>query len=205
MDKWKTLASDDTIAKTIKSLAKNNISAQVVEKGQQAKEKVLDLLPQNSEVMTMSSVTLETIGITREINESGKYKSVKKQLMSMDRKTQGRQMQKIGTAPDFAIGSVHAVTEDGHVLIASNSGSQLPAYAYGSEKVIWVVGAQKIVSSFEEGLKRIYEYILPLESDRLNKSLNITAGSFVSKLLVINRDFMPSRLHIIFVKEVLGF
>ena len=65
----------------------------------------------------------------------------------MDRTTQARERAKLGATPDLAIGSVHAVTEDGHVLIASNTGSQLPAYVYAAGKVIWVVGAQKIIKN----------------------------------------------------------
>jgi hypothetical protein len=155
--------------------------------------------------MTMSSVTLDTIGLAKEINESGKYNSVKAKLMKMDRTTQGLEMQKLGAAPEYVVGSVHAVTQDGKLLIASNTGSQLPAYAFGASHVIWVVGTQKIVKDEEEGKKRIYEYVLPLESERINKLNNITAGSFVSKLLAINRERKPDRLNVIFVKEKLGF
>src|SRR3989344_2573254 len=49
------------------------------------------------------------------------------------------------------------LTKDGHVLIASRSGSQIPGYAYGADHVIWVVGAQKLVDDIDEGIKRIYD------------------------------------------------
>jgi len=112
-------------------------------------------------------------------------------------------MQKLGAAPEYAVGSVHAVTEDGKVIIASNTGSQLPAYAYGSAHVIWVVGTQKIVANLEQGLKRIYEYVLPLESERLKKVYGVESN--VSKLLIINKEIAPNRLTLILVKQKLGF
>lgn len=205
LDKWNTLATDESIIKTIESLKANGINAFVVENGAEAKKKVLDLLPKDAEVMIMSSVTLETLGLPKEINESGKFDSVKSKLSKMDRKTQGLEMQRIGAAPEYAIGSVHAVTEDGKLLIASNTGSQLPAYAYGASHVLWVVGTQKIVKNVDDGIKRIYEYTLPLESKRANKAYNITTGSNVSKLLIINEEISPDRLTIILVKEILGF
>ena len=123
----------------------------------------------------------------------------------MDRQTQSREMQKIGSSPEYAIASVHALTQDGKAIIASNTGSQLAAEVYGASNVIWVVGAQKIVQDIDEGFKRIYEYVLPLESDRLNKTYNMTTGSFVSKLLIINREIKPGRIRTIIVKQVLGF
>ena len=203
MNKWNTLATNESIAKTIKNLKANGINAVVVENGSQAKIKVLDLLPKGAEVMIMSSVTLETLGLPEEINKSSKFDSVKNKLAKMDRKTQGLEMRRIGAAPEYAIGSVHAVTEDGKLLIASNTGSQLPAYAYGSSHVIWVAGTQKIVKNVDDGIKRIYEHSLPLESERAKKVYGTPSN--VSKLLIINEEISPDRLTIILVKEILGF
>src|SRR3989344_5373566 len=121
------------------------------------------ILPKNAEVMDMSSTTLEKIGIVKEI-QSNRYSSVRNKLNSMNRENQSKEMQRLGAIPEWAVGSAHAVTENGEVLIASASGSQLPAYAYGSSNVIFVVGAQKIVKNIDEGIKRIYEYCLDLES-----------------------------------------
>lgn len=202
---WSTIPADEIITSTANSLTQNGFTTTVVDNKELAKEKILALLPNGGEVMTMTSRTLDSLSILDEINESGKYTSVKKQLSSMNRETQGMEMQKLGTAPEWAIGSVHAVTQDGKVVIASNTGSQLPAYVYGSSHVIWVVGAQKIVQNVDEGIKRIYEYILPLESERINKVYNTTMGSFVSKLLIFNREIVKDRIHVILVKESLGF
>lgn len=203
MDKWSKLADQQTIDKTIKALAANGIEAKFVETGEDAKREVLSLIPEDAEVMTMSSETLRTTGIASEIDESGRFDAVKPKLMKMDRNTQGLEMQKMGAAPEYAVGSVHAITEDGHVLIASNSGSQLPAYAYGSAHVIWVVGVQKIVKNTDDGIKRIHEYVLPLEDERAKKAYGM--GSGVSKLLIINKEKTPGRLTLVLVNEKLGF
>lgn len=206
MDKWNKLADEESINKTIEALKANGIEAKFVENGEEAKREVLELIPKGGEVMTMSSTTLDAIGLSDQINKKGsKFKPVRDRLYAMDRATQAQEMNRLGAAPQYSVGSVHAVTEDGHILIASNTGSQLPAYAYGSSHVIWVVGAQKIVKNTEEGLKRIYEYILPLESERANKAYNITTGSFVSKLLIVNRELNKGRIMVIFVGEKLGF
>lgn len=198
------LASQDVIKKTIENLHKNGIDAYVAKNREDAKKKVFSILPKNAEVMTMTSVTLDTLGISAEINESDKYKSVKKHLASMDRKTHGSEMQKLGAAPEWTIGSAHAVTEDGKVMIASNTGSQLPAYAYGANHVIWVVGTHKIVKNIDEGFKRIYEHSLPLESERAKKAYGVS-GSAVNKILIVNHENIQGRINIIFVPEVLGF
>lgn len=204
MSKWDQLADRETITKTIESLRVNGINANLVETGEEAKKEVFALIPEGAEIMNMTSRTLDALGISKKIVESGKYNSVQKKLMSMDRATQGLEMRKLGAAPEWTIGSVHAVTENGHVLIASNTGSQLPAYAYGSAHVIWVVGTQKIVKDTDEGIKRIYEYVLPLESERMRKLYGIP-GSNVSKILIISKEINKGRITVILVNEKLGF
>ena len=153
--------------------------------------------------MNMSSVTVDSIGLSKEILESGKFDAVKNKFKTMDAKIQGQDMKKLGAAPEWTIGSVHAVTEDGKVIVASATGSQLPAYAYGSNHVLWVVGAQKIVKDLDEGMKRLCEYVLPLESERAMKAYGM--ASSINKLLIFNKESNPSRITMIIVKEKLGF
>ncbi len=200
---YDTLPEKNIIEKTAAALKEHNFDVHIVETGAQAKEKALSLIPKKAEVMTATSVTLDTIGLTDILNESGDYNSVKSELAALDRTTQHREMQRIGAAPEYVIGSVHAITQGGKVIIASNSGSQLPAYSYGADHVIWVVGAQKIAKDFDEASKRIYERSLPLESKRAQEAYGVD-GSFVSKLLIFNKE-IKGRITIILVNEVLGF
>lgn len=136
MKKFSDLAQEKSIEDCIAALKANGIDAEVVDSSQIAKQRITRLIPNGSEVMNMTSVTLDKIGLSEEIVNSGNYKSVRSMLNKMDRNTQSSEMQKLGAAPDWVIGSVHAVTKDGKVVVASNTGSQLPAYAYGSSHVI---------------------------------------------------------------------
>ena len=207
MKDWKKLAAQDSIERTLKALKANGIEASLAANAAEAKQKVLAMLPAGAEVFTMTSVTLEATGLAREINEPGRYDSIRNKLNTMDPKTQERAMRKLCAAPDFAFGSVHALTESGTLLIASNTGSQLPAYAYTAGKVIWVIGAQKIVKDVDEGLQRIREYVLGLESVRARKAYSLPENwnSFYSKILMFNREVNPGRAHVVLVNEALGF
>lgn len=204
---YSKIASHEALKQTTEALTKNGFTVTTVDTQEQAKVEALKLIPAGAEVMNMTSVTLVQTGIVKEITESGKYQAVHTELKKMDRKTQSLQMQKLGAAPEYVIGSVSAVTQDGIVLIASNTGSQLPAYAYGSVHVIWLVGAQKIVSNLDAALKRIWDYVLPLETERAKKAYGLpeTWDSFPSKILMVNRENTAGRINIILVKEVLGF
>jgi L-lactate utilization protein LutC len=200
---FNTLASDVQIERTVKSLEANNIHAVVAENGADARKRLFEILPANVEVFISSSVTLNTLGIPEEIDKSGSYDSVRAKLSMMDPKTQNREMQKMGATPEYMLGSVHAVTETGSVIIASKTGSQLAGYASAAAHVIWVVGTQKIVPTLEDGLKRVTEYVLPLEDARAFKAYGV--HSSINKLLIVHKEFMPGRTTMILVKENLGF
>src|SRR5512141_2111075 len=201
--KFSILASDAQIKRTMKALETNNIHVIVADNGADAKKVLFEIIPADAEIFTSSSVTLNELGITEEIDESGHYTAVRAKMAMMDRKTQNREMQKLGSTPEYMIGSVHAVTESGHVIIASKTGSQLAGYAASAAHLIWVVGTQKIVSTLEDGMERIEEYTLPLENARALDAFGVESS--IDKLLIVNREFMPGRTTMILVKENLGF
>jgi L-lactate utilization protein LutC len=207
MKDYKALASDESIERAVLALSANGIEAFVVETRAEALKKTQDLVPEGSEVLTAGSVTLDEVGVAKLVNESGKYDSIKSRFSKLDQKTQGREMRKLGAGPDFVIGSVHAVTETGSLLIASLTGSQLPAYAYGAGKVVWIVSTKKIVKDVDEGFKRLNEHVVPLESQRARKAYGLpdSFNSYPGKVLVFNREIQPGRAKVIFVKEDLGF
>ena len=197
------IASNEQIQRTTQALEANGIKTLIAENAEDAKRLFFELVPEGSEVFLGSSVTLETLGIQSEVDTSGRFDALRPRMFAMNRETQGREIRKLVGAPDYAAGSVHAVTEDGHVLIASNSGSQLGAYSTSAGKVIWVVGAQKLVKDLNEGMKRIEEYVVPLEEEHMQTLYKVSTA--ISKLLIINREIRPGRITMIIVKEKIGF
>jgi len=198
-----TPATEDRIQRTADALRANNIETVVVDTGADAKREVLARIPDGAEVHSGASKTLQDIGIVAELETSPRIDWLRKRTAAMDRATQGREIRKLAAAPDVMLGSVAAVTEDGKLVAASNSGSQLGPYAASAGKVILVVGAQKIVTDLDEALRRIYDHMLELESERLQKAIGVE--SHVSYILVTNRDPRPGRTTTIIVREALGF
>jgi len=197
------LAGDEQIERTARALETNGIHAVIAETGEEAKRIFFELVPEGAEVFLGASVTLETLGIRDEIDKSGRFDALRPKMFAMDRATQGREIRKLGGAPDYAAGSVHAVTADGEILIASKTGSQLGPYASGAGKVIWVVGAQKLVKDFNEGFRRIREYCYPLEEVHMQQLYK--TGTSINKVLIVNNEIRPDRITMIIVKEQVGF
>jgi len=200
---WERLADDSTIEKTAKALRERGIEVIVAKDRNEAKTKALELIPQGSEVLMSSSATIKETGIAEEL-ESDKYNEIGKKARSIADAKERNEMRKKSLAPDYVVGSVHAVTEDGQIMVASASGSQIPPYSFGANHVIWVVGTQKIVKDRDSGFKRIYEHSLKLESERVKKAYG-WEGSSVNKILIMEKEFSKDRIKLIFVKEKLGF
>jgi LUD domain len=190
------------LERTAAALASRGFQAQVADSSKEARRLVLEAIPPGAEVHIALSETMQELGITAEIDESGRYDSVRSRLKAFDRATQGRQIRKLGAAPDYIVGSAAAVTDAGEIIVGSGSGSQLGAYAYSGGHVILVIGHQKLVRDLDEGLRRVREYSLPREHARM-QSLG-RPGSLLAKTLIIHRE--PSaRITVILVPETLGF
>jgi L-lactate utilization protein LutC len=159
------------------ALERNGFHTLIASSREEARRLVLDLVPEGAEVHTGLSETMRELGITAEIEESKRFDPIRPRLMRLDRETQMREIRKLATAPDYMLGSVHAVTEDGTLIAASGTGSQLAPYANGAGQLILVVGSQKIVRDVEEGLRRVREYSLPLEDARMSRSAALAAWS----------------------------
>lgn len=198
-----TLASNEQLERTAAALTANGIRTLIAENGADAKRLFFELIPDGADVFLGASVTLETLGIKDEVDKSGRYDALRPKMFAMDRATQGNEIRKLGASPTYAAGSAQAVTEDGHILFASNTGSQIGPYASGAGNVIWVVGAQKIVKDLAEGLRRIEEYCVPREDVHMQELYKVHTS--LNKILIFNKEIRPGRATMILVKEELGF
>lgn len=200
---YSQVASPDAIERAQAALETNGFKVERVETLRQAHDMVLEMIPEGSEVFTGTSVTLEKTGLAQELNESGKYISVRQLFMSLaGQEDKAVEMRRIGSGADYALGSVHAITEDGQAVIASASGSQLPGFVYGASHVIWVVGTQKVVTDLNEAFDRLENYTFPLEDKRALKAYG--GHSTISKILIYRKE-TRSRVTVIFVNEAVGF
>jgi hypothetical protein len=121
----------------------------------------------------------------------------------MDRTTQMDEIRRLLASPDVIVGSVGAVTETGSLVVASASGSQLPGYAGGSARAIWIVGAQKVVPDLSSALRRIEDHCLPLENHRAMKIYG--QPSALNRVLILNAEPHPGRGIVLLLREAIGF
>ena len=202
-DHFTTLPDEHALQATVVALEEHGFSVEVADDLDAAREAVLARIPHGSSVMTNTSVTLAETGIADAINDGGgRWESARNKMFALDFATQAQEMKAIGGQPDYALGSVHAVTADGTLVIAPASGSQLASYAWGAANVIFVVGAHKLVPTLEAAHQRIYQHSLPLEDARAQAAYG--QHSQVGKVLEIHQE-LPGRIHIVLIRQVVGF
>ncbi|MEK7552282.1 MAG: LUD domain-containing protein [Patescibacteria group bacterium] len=204
--KYEKLADQKVITKTIEALKKKGLLAETVATKAEALARIKELIPKGASVMNGSSRTLEEIGFV-DFLKAGKHgwNNLHEAVLKEKDPVKQAKLRKESVLSDFYLGSAHAVAQTGEIVIASNSGSQLPHLVFTSPNLILVVGTQKIASNLEKAITRLEDYVFPLEDARA-KGLG-WGGSFISKLLIINREFaqMGRKFHIILVSEKLGY
>lgn len=195
-------ASESALDAVAEQLRERNFEVVIVDNAAEAKAAVLDRLPEGAEVHSGKSKTLEDIGLFKELMEGDRYDFVRKRTLKMDRKTQMREITKLSASPEYMLNSVHALTKAGQLVVVSASGSQLGPLASGAQRVILVVGSQKVVPDLDAAFRRIADYVFPYEDARLREQLGI--GTQWARTLILERDFMPGRTTVILVREPVG-
>ncbi|TCC45427.1 hypothetical protein E0H73_44865 [Kribbella pittospori] len=185
------------------ALTAHGFSVEILDDAAAARARTTDLIPEGASVFTGASETLRLSGIEEDLNASGRYDAIKPRTLAMDRATEADEIRRLRASPDVSVGSVHALTETGSLVVASGSGSQLPGYAGGAARAIWVVGAQKVVPDLSTALRRVEDHCLPLEDARSRAAYGWPSA--VTRLLILNAEFQPGRGTVLLLREAIGF
>jgi LUD domain len=196
-------APADRLERAASALTAHGFTAEILDDAAAARIRIKDLIPGGASVITGASETLRLSGIDVDINTSGRYQALKPRLLAMDRVAEADEMRRLLASPDVIVGSVAALTETGSLVVASGSGSQLPGYAGGAARAIWIVGAQKVVPDLSTALRRVEEHALPLESARTQEVYGWPSA--VNRLLILNAEFHPGRGTVLLLREAIGF
>lgn len=206
MKKFDALVDEQSIKKATENLKKHNIETIVVNTGKEAHDKVLELIPKGVSVMNGSSRTLEQVGFIEHL-KTGDHGWDNQHETILTEKDPSKQadLRKQALLADYYLGSVHAVTEEGEFIVASNTGSQLPHIVFSSANLIFIVGIQKIVSNLSEAFERLNKYVVPLEDENMKQKYGVNTQ--VNKIVVFKNEnpTMGRKVTMILVKEKLGF
>jgi hypothetical protein len=194
-------ASEATLEALAERMRARNFEVVIVDDGAAAKAEVLSRVPEGSQVHSGKSKTLEDAGIFDEFMDNEQYDFIRRRTLKMDRNTQRDEMRRAGAAPDFMVNSAHAVTEAGQIVMTSATGSQIGPIASGAGQLILVIGSQKVVPDLDTAFRRIEDYVIPYEEDRLNVAHGVAK---MNRTLILEGDHTPGRTTIILVRTPIG-
>ncbi len=203
---YSTLPTQEHIQRTVEAVNARGIHAEMVQTKEEALARLQQLIPAGAVVMTGGSVTLMQIGLDALlISGQHSWRNFKADLLAEKDPAKQAALRLQGTMAEYFLGSVNALAETGELVFASATGSQLPAYSFTSRNIIWVAGAQKITPTLDDALRRVREYVLPLEDQR-QKKLGNKNGSFIGRILIFEREppYLRRNLNLILVNQVLG-
>jgi hypothetical protein len=194
-------ADHEALTRAAKGLQERNYTTHIVDTAADARALVRDLLPRDKPIFTANSESVRLTGLLADIDETDEFVSVRDLLADADPADVRAQIT-IGATPDVIVGSVHAVTEDGAMVVTSFSGSQLGPYAAGAEQVIYLVGGQKIVPDLDTAMRRVRDHSLPIVRNVMRER---GMDSFMGKTLILEREFLPGRATVVLIREAIGF
>lgn len=198
-----SLADEDTVQRTAAALNARNVVTTVVDNGEKARDLLIGMVPDGAEIFNSTSETLDSIGYTEYLENSDKYRDLHKELVAEPDPDRQRELRRLASVAEYVVGSVQAIAETGEVIIASASGSQMGAYAYGAKHLLLVSGTQKICPTVEEAIARVRGY-----SSERHHQWQMEQGrrpSSMGKLMILERESSPDRIKMILIKENLGW
>ena len=197
------LADGPAIQRTVEALTARGMEAVLVPSGQAAMEKLLEMVPEGSEIFDSTSETLDYIGFSEYVKSNPRYRNVRDAVDLESDPAKRRELHRMATVAEYIIGSVQAIAETGEVLVASGSGSQIGAYAYGAKYVILVAGTQKICPTLSDALARVRGFTLD-KHDQWLQQQGRKPGP-IGKLALLEREPVAGRIRVILINQDLGW
>lgn len=214
MDATQKWAYERRIADLVKVLEENEFATAVAKDRDDARRIVMEMIPEGSTIAVGGSVTLNETGILDEIR-SDKYNFIDRYNTPNFEAMLDKYRE--GYTADVFVSSTNAVTMTGELVNIDCTGNRTSQIVFGPKKVIIVAGANKIVDTLEEGMKRA-KSIAPMNARRITHKTpcatddNIQCSNCHSAARVCNVTsivtgchYFPKRITIVLVPENLGY
>ena len=213
MDNNVAFVIEKKVEKTIKNLEKNNMNGYFVKDKSEALTKIQELINEGDTVAIGGSMTLFEIGAL-ELLRNGKYNFLDRYKKGLSQK-EIKDIYRKSFLADAYLSSSNAVTEDGELYNVDGRGNRTAAMIYGPDKVIVIVGINKIVRNLDEAIIRNREIAAPANAKRLNRNTPCaqvghcvdcnSKDRICNEYVLIKRQPELGRIHVIIVNENLGY
>jgi hypothetical protein len=180
----------------------------------QAKEEVLAMIPQGVSVYRCGSVTASGMGIWEGIAEIPGVRIIDPFKPDLTPE-ESQRLRREGLSADVMIASTNAITLDGRLVNLDGTGNRVAALAYGPQKVILVVGMNKVAPDLESAMDRVKHYAAPVNAMRIGFDTPCAQTGLCIECRapqrtcnvwsIIEGQRFEGRIHVMLVGENLGY
>lgn len=203
-DRWNRIPDEATIDRTVRAIGARNIRVVRTATADATRQALLDLIPEEAEVMNGSSTTLNEIGFEQLLKENPKrWRDFHAVITAENDEEKRNALRRKGVAADWFLSGVQAIAATGELVGCDKTGSRVGAWPYGAGHLILVSGANKIVSSLDDALARCWEYALPVEQQRAKRVYG--TSSEIGNIVIIEKEMDKDRVTLILIGESLGY
>jgi L-lactate utilization protein LutB len=202
--RWGRVPDEPMIAGAVRAVERRNIRVIRAGTASEARQALLDLIPDGAEVMNGSSTTLIEIGYERLLQENPKGWRDYHAVITTENDEERRQvLRRKGVTADWYLSGVQAIAATGEIVGCDKTGSRVGAWPYGAGHLVLVAGANKIVPGLDDAIARCWEYAWPLEQQRAKRVYG--TSSEIGNIVIIEKEMDPDRVTLILVGESLGY
>ena len=213
MDKNVQWINEKKIERTRVNLEKNNIKAYYAKSDDEIFQTIKDIVKDGETVSVGGSMTLFETKII-DFLRSGRYNFLDRYKENLTQ-TDLKEIYRKSFSANTYFASANAITEEGEIFNVDGNGNRVAAILYGPDKVILIVGVNKIVKNIDEAIKRNKDISGPANAKRLNLQTPCAKVGYCMdceskdriccEYTVIKRQRNENRIHVIFVNDNLGF
>ncbi len=212
MDPNKAARNSLLAQKVIKGLVSRNMTGYYAENKEAALKIALDMIPENATIAWGGSASVSEIGLKDAVLQ-GNYHLYNRDAARSP--AQRREMELAGFGADCFLCSSNAVTEDGILVNLDGNSNRVAAICYGPQKVIMVVGMNKICKDLDAAVYRVRNTAATCNAQRFSietpcKKTGACADckspdTICCQMLITRYSRHQDRIHVILVNDDLGF
>lgn len=200
---------NEALAQTvIKGLESRNMSGYFAESKEEALQKALELIPEESSIAMGGCMSAKEIGLVDALKE-GNYHFIDRDQL------EPREGLLASYDADVFLSSVNAMTSDGVLVNIDGNSNRVSCIAQGPKKVVFIVGINKVCADLDSAMKRARNVAAPINAQRFN--LNIpcreagkcfdckSPDTICCQFLITRFSRHVGRIHVILVNDELGY
>lgn len=196
----------------IKNLKRRNMEAFYCKTAKEATDKILEMIPNGSSITWGGSLTIREMGLPDMLRQKGTYEVLDRDLVK-DNEEKVKMYVRAFTA-DVYLSSANAISEDGVIVNIDGNGNRVAAITWGPQKVIFVIGLNKVAQTTDAALARARGTASPINAARFDINTpchtdgichNCNSAESICNYVHFLRNSPRGRHSVILVGEDLGY